>query len=71
MTLNVKKCGYLVPPDNNTIVHLRREEVPRLDRYVYLGFPITSIGIDFEEYLASRLDQALGYAMFLMLHSDY
>jgi hypothetical protein len=70
MTLNVKKCGYLAPSNNGTIVRLRREEIPRLDHYVYLGFPITGIGIDFEGHLASRLDRALGRTMFLTLYSD-
>ena len=70
MTLNVKKCGYLAPPEDDTVVRLRREEVPRLDRYVYLGFPVTGIGIDFEGHLASRLDRALGRTAFLTLHSD-
>ena len=70
MTLNVKKCGYLAPPEDDTVVRLRREEVPRLDRYVYLGFPVTGIGIDFEGHLASRLDRALGGTAFLTLHSD-
>jgi hypothetical protein len=66
----VKKCGYLAPGDDRVIVHLGREEVPRLDRYAYLGFPVTGIGIDFEGHLAGRLDRALGRAAFLSLHSD-
>jgi hypothetical protein len=70
MILNVKKCDYLAPSDNRVIVRLGREEVPRLDRYAYLGFPVTNIGIDFEGYLASRLDRALGRTMFLTLHSN-
>jgi hypothetical protein len=70
MTLNVKKCGYLAPPDDNTVAYLGREEVPRLDRYVYLGFPVTGVGIDFEGHLTGRLDRALGRAAFLTLHSD-
>ena len=56
MTLNVKKCGYLTPPNDNTVVYLRREEVPRLDRYVYLGFPVIGVGIDFEGHLTGYLD---------------
>ena len=44
--------------------------MPRLDRYVYLGFPVTGIGIDFEGHLAGRLDRALGRTAFLTLHSD-
>jgi hypothetical protein len=71
MTLNVKKCSYLAPSNDSTIVRLRREEIPRLDRYVYLGFPVTGVRIDFEGHLAGRLDQALGCATFLTLHSDY
>ena len=70
MTLNVKKCSYLTPPEDDTIIHLGREEVLRLDRYVYLGFPVTGIGIDFEGHLASRLNRALGRTAFLMLHSN-
>jgi hypothetical protein len=70
MTLNVKKCGYLTPPDDDTIVYLRGERVPRLDRYIYLGFPATNVGIDFEGYLTGRLDRVLGRAAFLTLHSD-
>jgi hypothetical protein len=56
MTLNVKKYDYLAPPKDGTIVRLRREEVPRLDYYVYLRFPIIGIRIDFEGYLTSCLD---------------
>jgi hypothetical protein len=70
MTLNVKKCGYLAPSNDSTIVRLRREEIPRLDRYVYLGFPVIGVRIDFEGHLAGRLDLALGRAAFLTLHSD-
>jgi hypothetical protein len=70
MTLNVKKCGYLAPPDDNTVTYLGREEVPRLDRYVYLGFPVIGVGIDFEGHLTSCLDRALGRAAFLTLHSN-
>ena len=70
MTLNVKKCSYLTPPKDDTVVRLRREEVLRLDRYIYLGFPVMGIGIDFEGHLAGRLDQALGRTAFLTLHSN-
>jgi hypothetical protein len=70
MTLNVKKCGYIAPSKDRIVVRLGREEVPRLDRYVYLGFPITDVGIDFEGHLTKRLDRALGRAAFLSLHSD-
>jgi hypothetical protein len=51
-------------------VYLKKEEVPRLDRYVYLGFPVTNVGIDFEGHLTGRLDRVLGRATFLTLHSD-
>jgi hypothetical protein len=70
MTLNVKKCGYIAPPKDRIVVRLGREEVPRLDHYVYLGFPITDVGIDFEGHLTKRLDRALGRTTFLSLHSD-
>jgi hypothetical protein len=68
-TLNVGKCGYLAPLNDEAIVRLGREEIPRLDRYAYLGFPITCVGIDFEGHLTGRLDRSLGRAAFLSLHS--
>ena len=70
MTLNVKKCGYLAPLKDSTVVRLGGEEILRLDRYVYLGFPIIDVGIDFEGHLASRLGRALGRTTFLTLHSN-
>jgi hypothetical protein len=42
----------------------------RLDYYVYLGFPVTDVGIDFKGHLTGCLDQALGRTAFLTLHSD-
>ena len=44
--------------------------MPRLDGCTYLGFPVTSTGIDFEDHLAGRLGRALGRAAFLTLQSD-
>jgi hypothetical protein len=41
-----------------------------LDHYVYLGFPVTDVGIDFKGHLTGRLDRVLGRAAFLTLHSD-
>jgi hypothetical protein len=70
MTLNVRKCSYITPSKDRIVVRLGREEVPRLDRYVYLGFPITDVRINFEGYLTKRLDRALGRTTFLFLHSD-
>jgi hypothetical protein len=70
MTLNVKKCGYIAPPDDRAQVHLCDETLPRLQEYSYLGFPMTGSGIDFSKHLARRLDQACGRATFLSLHSD-
>ena len=70
MTLNVKKCGYIAPPEDEVSVHLAGEELPRLQEYSYLGFPMTRAGIDFHKHLSQRLEQACGRATFLSLHSD-
>jgi hypothetical protein len=70
MTLNVKKCGYIAPIEDQGPIHLDHEELPRLREYLYLGFPTTSAGIDFGKHLTKRLDQAYGRATFLSLHSD-
>jgi hypothetical protein len=70
MTLNVKKCGYIAPPEDEGSVHLAGEELPRLQEYSYLGFPMTRTGIDFRKHLNKRLEQACGRATFLSLHSD-
>jgi hypothetical protein len=70
MTLNVKKCGYIAPPDDRAQVHLGDEALPRLQEYPYLGFPMTGSGIDFSKHLTRRLDQDCGRATFLSLHSD-
>lgn len=70
MTLNVKKCGYIAPQEDRDLVYLGDEEVPRLQDYPYLGFPMTGAGIDFDKHLTKRLDQACVRATFLSLHSD-
>lgn len=70
MTLNVKKCGYIAPAESSEPVYLGEEEIPRLEEYTYLGFPMTGSGIDFAKHMAKRLDQACGRASFLSLHSD-
>lgn len=70
MTLNVKKCGYIAPPEDQDPVYLGDEKLPRLEEYSYLGFPVTGAGIDFDKHLTKRLDQACGRANFLSLHSD-
>jgi hypothetical protein len=70
MTLNVKKCGYIAPMEDQELVYLGHEELPRLREYPYLGFPTTGAGIDFGKHLIERLDQACGRATFLSLHSD-
>jgi hypothetical protein len=70
MTLNIKKCGYIALIEDQELVHLDNEELPRLREYPYLGFPTTGARIDFGKHLIKRLDQACGRATFLSLHSD-
>lgn len=70
MSLNVKKCGYIAPPESRESVCLGEVELPRVGEYSYLGFPMTGVGIDFAKHLTKRMDQACGRAAFLSLHSD-
>lgn len=67
MALNVKKCGYVAPLESNERVYVGGEELPRLEEYTYLGFPMTDGGIDFTKHLRTRLDQACGRTSFLSL----
>ena len=70
MTLNVKKCGYIALPDDRAQVHLGDKTLLQLQEYLYLGFPMTDLGIDFSEHLTRHLDQTCGHATFLSLHLD-
>lgn len=72
LRLNVRKCGhmsqYLIPQalflDHGT------EQIPLVQQYDYLGFPMTARGIDFEAHLTRRIGAAVARANFLSISSD-
>lgn len=70
MELNVAKCGYLTTRLDATPLRLGLDEIPHVDTYRYLGFPVTTTGIDWEAYLTTRIDAAQSHAAFLTLASD-
>ena len=67
--LNVRKCGYLTKEAGVRLVFYSEQEIPRVGRYQYLGFPVTAQGIDFESYIRSRIEAAVRYTKVLDLHS--
>ena len=69
MTLNVPKCGYMSRSSSSETIWAGEEEIPRVDRYRYLGFPMTIRGIDFEDHLGRRIEAAVKRTAFLDLHS--
>jgi len=59
---------YLIPQalflDHGT------EQIPLVQQYDYLGFPMTARGIDFEAHLTRRIGAAVARANFLSISSD-
>lgn len=75
INVNIKKCGLLyrkTPGDSPTepAILLLGKPILVVQSYNYLGFPVRSNGINFEEHLRTRLSQANGRASFLRLYSD-
>ena len=68
--LNVKKCGHISSRFHPPSLFLGGEQIPLLDSYDYLGFPVTSRGIDFAEHLRRRVTAACKRTRWLSLYSD-
>jgi hypothetical protein len=70
--VNVKKCGLLCArrSDDAVDILIDGKPIPVVTSYAYLGFPVKTHGIDFEEHFRHRLSRANGRASFLRLHSD-
>ena len=68
LQLNVRKCGYLARSDTLRTLSINGEDVPHVERYIYLGFPVTIDGIDFAGFLSHRLDAALKRMAFLDIY---
>lgn len=67
--LNVLKCGHVAASYSGDPIYWGDQPIPRLDKYRYLGFPVTPGGIDFEAYIEHRFDQAVARASFMARHS--
>lgn len=68
--VNVSKCGHISSTDDGAPVYWGDHAIPKVAEYRYLGFPVTSRGIDFEAHLKQRMDQALARARYLARHSS-
>ena len=66
--LNPAKCGIITANDLQP-VRVYRQRISLVDRYQYLGFPVTKDGVDFETFLSSRIEAALAKANFLGVQS--
>ena len=77
MELNAAKCGLLTTDLEPARLWIGTESIPVVQRYMYLGFPVTlavlegdrTIGIDWQEHLRCRMATALARARFLTTFS--
>ena len=68
LQLNVRKCGFLTRQEGVEPLYIAGEVIPKIERYTYLGFPVTIDGIDFAGFLTGRLDSALARMGFLDIY---
>ena len=64
MMLNVRKCGVVTQCKLPTL-YIDNQEVLSVLEFTYLGFPVSSAGIDFPKYLNSRMEAAVNQARWL------
>jgi hypothetical protein len=67
--LNPTKCAVVSSNPNLLPLRVYDQEIPQVETYLYLGFPVTSDGIDFLQYLSQRVKVAQGRAHWLRPHS--
>ena len=70
LQFNVSKCAVLQQTDSDPPLVLSETIVPSVSRYIYLGFPITINGIDFQDHLHQRLIKAVKLSQALSFTSD-
>lgn len=68
--LNVKKCGHVSSRYHPKPLFLGNLQIPFVDSYDYLGFPMTARGIDFTYHLERRVAAAIGRIKWLSRYSD-
>lgn len=69
MTLNVAKCGVL-SSQPGPMLSIAGQFLPRVESYDYLGFRMTTTGIDFDATLRRRIDSAIARSRWLALFSN-
>ncbi|KAI7684252.1 hypothetical protein KC319_g39 [Hortaea werneckii] len=67
--VNAAKCGHVTLRPDPGPVCWGTELIPQVQEYRYLGFPVTAKGIDFQDHLGRRLEQAKANARFMAQHS--
>jgi hypothetical protein len=67
LNFNVKKCAVI--RSESAVLTLQNQIIPVVNTYRYLGFPVTSHGIDFPAHLASRIGAAARWCDFLTVKS--
>jgi hypothetical protein len=67
LNFNVKKCAVISSAP--AVLTLQGQIIPMANTYKYLGFPVTSHGIDFPAHLASRIGAAVRWCDFLTIKS--
>jgi len=67
--LNPPKCGVVTSRTDLPQLAVYGQEIPQREAYTYLGFPVTSAGIDFVRHLSERVKAAVGRAAFLGIES--
>ena len=70
--VNIQKCGLVSRLAEGTCpdITIAGRVVPRVQSYLYLGFPVVAAGIDFVRHLEGRMASAAGRVSFLRRHSD-
>jgi len=66
MTYNISKCGVLcIQPGLAVQLTLNDKPIPVVDTYTYLGFPMTSNGINFLQYITNIAESTQSYLKLL------
>jgi hypothetical protein len=68
--LNPAKCAVVTSRSDLPSLRVYGQEIPRAERYTYLGFPLTAHGIDFPRHLEQRIQAAIGRARWLGVQSN-
>lgn len=71
MSLNIGKCAHISKNSSPTPLYINGEVVRTVASYDYLGFPVTSDGIDFVAHLKSRIEKAVARIRYISVHSDH